>query len=328
MRNGLTSRHSPQRCSIPSPILPNRPTHLKAPHHRSDLVTDGISKPPVDGIPPLGRDDVAGELTCVQGLRGGLQSRLAEREQVGPLHRLCGAVVGRGGPSLGCGGILETDHRDDVEKVGASLRQPGVQTVDLGFDLRSLEQELGDDEGVGHARHCRNPRRPQLGVSFGACYLIPHCSTDRGRDGRPTAPRGRGGSAGSCCAAAACAGAACPARSASAPRPRPTSGRRRGAARRARAAGRIARTGPRRGETGSTGTARASRSGRASGGGGGSARDGLGEGDSRGYAGGLASSSAGRSHGCRNTRRPIQHRLTPLYAPALTDSPDDRRGAL
>ena len=141
----------PQRRPVSRPRLLHRTAYLKAPHHSSDLVTDGDSEPPVVGVPSFGCYDVPGEMARVQGLRRGFQSRFAEREQVGPLHRFRGAVVGSSRPSLGCYGIVETDHRDDVEKVGASFRQPGVQAVDLGFDLRSLEQELGDDEGRGRA---------------------------------------------------------------------------------------------------------------------------------------------------------------------------------
>ena len=95
----------------------------------------------------------------------------------------------------------------------------------------------------------------------------------RGRDAPSRERRGSCGCAPGGCGAASGAGPTCrPHHATGGPR-RPTTARLRGAAPRAHAAGRRSRTGPGRAGTGSRPTARASRSGRASGDAGGSAWD-------------------------------------------------------
>ena len=52
-----------------------------------------------------------------------------------------------------------------MEEVGPSLAEAVLKTLDLGFNLCPLEEELGDDEGLGHdPRVAKRVNRRQIAL--------------------------------------------------------------------------------------------------------------------------------------------------------------------
>jgi len=71
-------------------------------------------------------------------------------KQFRPPYELGGALIGRGGPVIGCGRIEYAERCREVDQVGTSVRQPRVEAVDMLLKLGLFRAKRGQDERFGH----------------------------------------------------------------------------------------------------------------------------------------------------------------------------------
>ncbi len=60
-------------------------------------------------------------------------------------------MVAESGCVIGSGGIEKLDRRRKMQQVAPTVREPGVQAVDMLLDVGLLGPEHGENEGLGHA---------------------------------------------------------------------------------------------------------------------------------------------------------------------------------